>query len=44
AGVYGMNFRHMPELDWRLGYPLALAMMLGASSTLYVLFRRRDWL
>ena len=44
AGVYGMNFRHMPELDWRLGYPLALAMMLVASSTLYVLFRRRDWL
>jgi magnesium transporter len=44
AGVYGMNFSHMPELDWKLGYPLALGLMMGASGALYLLFRRKDWL
>ncbi len=44
AGVYGMNFRHMPELDWPLGYPLALAMMGLAGLLLYVGFRKRGWL
>jgi magnesium transporter len=42
--VYGMNFRRMPELDWRYGYPYALALMLVTSGTLYVLFKRRGWL
>ena len=44
AGIYGMNFRDMPELSWRLGYPLALGLMAAAAGTLYVVFRRRDWL
>jgi magnesium transporter len=44
AGIYGMNFRHMPELDWRLGYPLAIGMMGAAAFALYRVFRRRDWL
>jgi len=44
AGVYGMNFEHMPELGWALGYPFALAIMATACVFLYVLFRRRDWL
>lgn len=44
AGIYGMNFRHMPELDWRLGYPLALSMMLGAAVVLVGFFRHRRWL
>jgi magnesium transporter len=44
AGVYGMNFQHMPELSWRVGYPLALGMMLLASGVLYLVFKRRDWL
>ena len=44
AGIYGMNFRHMPELDWRLGYPMAIGMMLAASGGLYVVFKRRDWM
>jgi magnesium transporter len=44
AGVYGMNFAHMPELDWRFGYPLALGMMATAAFLLYRAFRRRDWL
>jgi magnesium transporter len=42
--VYGMNFEHMPELNWRLGYPMALGLMLGVSVALYVLFRRRRWI
>ncbi|GAA0300297.1 magnesium transporter [Kineococcus aurantiacus] len=44
GGIYGMNFTHMPELDWRYGYPLALALMLGLSVTLFVIFKRRGWL
>jgi magnesium transporter len=44
GGVYGMNFTHMPELQWRYGYPLALLLMLGLSVTLYVIFKRRGWL
>lgn len=44
AGIYGMNFRHMPELDWRFGYPLALGMMAVLTVVLYRMFRRRNWL
>jgi magnesium transporter len=44
AGIYGMNFRHMPELRWTFGYPLALAAMAISAIALYVFFRRRDWL
>ncbi len=42
--TYGMNFDHMPELHWRLGYPLAVAMMVVTSVTLYLIFKRRDWI
>jgi magnesium transporter len=44
AGIYGMNFRHMPELNWRFGYPLALGIMALATFALYQVFRRKDWL
>jgi magnesium transporter len=44
AGIYGMNFRHMPELAWRLGYPFALGIMLLITVVGYVSFRRKDWL
>jgi magnesium transporter len=44
AGVYGMNFRHMPELGWRYGYPAVLALMLSASALLYRAFRKSGWL
>ena len=44
AGIYGMNFKHMPELDWRVGYPMALGMMVLISVVLYFTFKRRDWL
>ena len=42
--IYGMNFDHMPELHWLFGYPLALALMLITSVTLYLVFKRRSWL
>ncbi len=44
AGIYGMNFRHMPELDWRLGYAFALGLMVASAAALYAVFRRRGWL
>ena len=44
AGIYGMNFRNMPELDWTHGYPLVLGMTFGLSGLLYLLFRRSGWL
>jgi magnesium transporter len=42
--IYGMNFDHMPELHWLLGYPYAVALMLVTSVTLYLVFKRRSWL
>jgi len=44
AGVYGMNFRHMPELNWTLGYPFALALMALFVGALWVFFKRSGWL
>jgi Mg2+ and Co2+ transporter CorA len=44
AGIYGMNFTHMPELDWVAGYPLAVGSMLVLTIFLYTWFKRRDWL
>jgi magnesium transporter len=44
AGVYGMNFRYMPELEWRSGYFLCLLLMLGVSISMLVYFRTRKWL
>ncbi len=44
AGVYGMNFRHMPELEWIHGYPFALTLMFMTSFVLYLVFKRRDWI
>src|SRR3954468_24659153 len=44
ASIYGMNFKHMPELDWLDGYPMALGLMLVAAVTPYLYFRWRQWL
>jgi magnesium transporter len=44
AGVYGMNFRHIPELDWSLGYPFAIAMMTVIDVVLFFRFRKAGWL
>ena len=44
AGVYGMNFDHMPELHWLLGYPLALLLMASSSAALFMFFKKSGWL
>ena len=44
AGVYGMNFDHMPELHWGLGYPFAILLMIGSGGLLWALFKRNGWL
>jgi magnesium transporter len=42
--IYGMNFRNMPELHWRFGYPYALGLMVLVSVVLYLVFKRRGWI
>ncbi|MCU1643579.1 MAG: putative metal ion transporter YfjQ [Nocardia sp.] len=44
AGVYGMNFVHMPELGWTFGYPAVIVLMLLLCGLLYANFHRNDWL
>ena len=44
ASIYGMNFKHMPELDWTFGYPMALGIMLAAALAPYFYFKWKRWL
>ncbi|MGZ5570841.1 MAG: magnesium/cobalt transporter CorA [Usitatibacter sp.] len=44
AGIYGMNFEHMPELKWVFGYPLSIALMVGIDTYLWFRFRKTGWL
>jgi magnesium transporter len=44
AGIYGMNFKHMPELQWTFGYPLIIAVMIVFCGLLYRAFKRNKWL
>src|SRR6478735_11827805 len=44
ASIYGMNFKEMPELDWRWGYPLAIALMVFAAIAPYMFFHWKKWL
>jgi magnesium transporter len=44
AGIYGMNFAHMPELDWRVGYPFSLLLMLFADVLMFMRLRRAKWI
>jgi len=44
ASAYGMNFAHMPELDWAWGYPLALGLMLASAVGTFLFFKWRKWL
>lgn len=44
AGIYGMNFAHMPELAWGWSYPMVIVLMAGAVGGLYRLFKRRGWM
>ncbi len=44
AGIYGMNFKFMPELGWRWGYPLVLLVMAGAAGAMVYFFKKKNWL
>lgn len=44
ASIYGMNFKSMPELDWTLGYPMAVLLMVLMGAGLYTIFKKRGWL
>jgi magnesium transporter len=44
AGIYGMNFKHLPELEWRWGYPFAIGLMLLFAAGLLLYFKARGWL
>lgn len=44
ASIYGMNFEHMPELTWPLGYPIAIGLMILSALVPYLFFKRRGWL
>jgi magnesium transporter len=44
AGIYGMNFQHMPELEWTFGYPLVLGAIVAIDAFLFWRFRKAGWL
>jgi len=44
AGVYGMNFRNMPEIEWQWGYPLSLLIMGGVAIIMLIFFRKKRWI
>lgn len=44
AGIYGMNFKFMPELDWHYGYPAVMIIMGGIATGIYFWFKRKGWL
>jgi len=43
ASIYGMNFKNMPELEWRFGYAWALGLMAATASGLIIYFKRKGW-
>ncbi|MFA5096168.1 MAG: CorA family divalent cation transporter, partial [Candidatus Omnitrophota bacterium] len=44
ASIYGMNFKHMPELNHALGYPLVISLMAGIAIFMLLFFRRKKWI
>jgi magnesium transporter len=44
AGIFGMNFHYMPELSWRFGFPLSLALMFSCAVGPYLYFKKRGWI
>jgi magnesium transporter len=44
VGVYGMNFKYMPELEWHYGYPMIWLVMLAIGVTMLIFFKKRNWL
>jgi len=43
VGIYGMNFKYMPELDWQFGYPTVWLLMLMVVGGMWLFFRRKRW-
>jgi magnesium transporter len=43
AGIYGMNFKYMPELEWPWSYPIVIALMFGIDIYLYFRFKKSGW-
>jgi magnesium transporter len=44
ASMYGMNFRYLPELNWKYGYPFSIGLMVTFSAIVLIYFRRKKWL
>lgn len=44
VGIYGMNFRHMPEIGWRYGYPMVMLVMLAVAVSMLIYFRKKKWM
>jgi len=44
AGIYGMNFHNIPELQWKFGYPLVMALIIGIDGYLVYRFKKAKWL
>ena len=44
ASIYGMNFKFMPEIEWSMGYPFALGLMVASVAAPFIYFRRKGWL
>jgi magnesium transporter len=44
VGIYGMNFKWMPELEWRYGYPAVMVIMAAVTLAIYLWFRRNRWM
>ena len=44
ASLYGMNFKHMPELEWTYGYPMAFGLMVLSAVIPLIWFKRKRWL
>ena len=44
TGIYGMNFKYMPELGWHWGYPVILSIMLGIVVFMLIFFKKKKWL
>jgi magnesium transporter len=44
AGIYGMNFKYMPELEWRWGYPAVWGVLIGVALVMAAFFKKKKWL
>jgi len=44
VGIYGMNFKYMPELEWKYGYAAVWAVMIAATAGMFLFFKRKKWM